>query len=139
MIELQDYERQIEPDLPPGSSIVDSYVEYTMAHCRTSDGTIFVAEVDGRVTGYVNILTRMEPDDPADPIVHAFILDLIVLPAYRGQGFGRALMEHAERHARQAGASILRVGVLARNQIAHQLYLESGFSERYVELSKSLD
>jgi len=55
-----------------------------------------------------------------------------------GGGIGRALLEQAEAIARASGATTLRVDVLARNSIAHDLYRQSGFRDFHVRMVKGL-
>ena len=68
----------------------------------------------------------------------AYISDLIVAAAYRGQGWGRALLQRAEDYALTQGAIMLGLGVLAQNTQARRLYADFGFQENQVELLKPL-
>ena len=73
-----------------------------------------------------------------EPVEYAFISDLVVLPAYRGRGLGRALLQKAEEHAHLHGATTLKLEVLAKNEAALTLYKHHGFSTYQVLLVKSL-
>jgi ribosomal protein S18 acetylase RimI-like enzyme len=53
--------------------------------------------------------------------------DLAVLPAHRGRGVGRLLLEEIERRARGRGSSKLTLEVHASNQGAIHLYRRFGF------------
>ena len=75
-------------------------------------------------------------DDP--PGEHAHVADLFVHEAFRGHGIGRALLAHAEAHARTQGASELTIGVLSNNKPARDLYLSAGFVPQLETLSKAL-
>jgi GNAT superfamily N-acetyltransferase len=75
-----------------------------------------------------------ELDDP--PGYYALITDLVVLEPHRGRGIGRRLLEKAEAYAKQAGATELRIGVLANNGTARRLYLEVGFRPHLEVLNK---
>ena len=83
---------------------------------------IFVAEADGQVVGYVT--TRI---DPASQI--GSIPNLGVLPAYRGHGLGRTLIETAQTYAKAQGMLYLRIETLEQNPIGQHLYPSSGFVE----------
>ncbi|MBM3523268.1 MAG: GNAT family N-acetyltransferase [Alphaproteobacteria bacterium] len=67
------------------------------------------------------------------------VSDLMVRTAHRRRGIGRALLDAAEAYARAAGAAVLRINVLARNDGAAALYGRAGFADRLHQLSKRLD
>ena len=136
--ELQDVERGLEPVLPEGRAVADAYVEYMFARCAELDGAVFVAEEDGDVVGFICVWARVPPEDPSEERYSAHVSDLVVLPRFRRRGIGRALLARGEAYARERGADRLRIGVLARNQGARRLYLDSGFREVYVLLTKAL-
>jgi GNAT superfamily N-acetyltransferase len=139
VIELQEFERGLEPRLPRGEEMVDQYLAFMLERCARTSGRVFVAAVDDTVAGFVAVLASVpagEPDEDRAP--YAYVSDLVVRSAYRRCGLGRALLEQAEGFARGAGASFLRVGVLARNEGARRLYARMGFADYTVQLSKPL-
>ena len=139
IVELQEFERALEPALPPGEAMADAYLAFLLKRCSTGSGRVFVAEVDHAVVGFIGVLPSVAPDEPdEDRAPYASITDLLVLAAYRRRGIGRALLDHAEQFARDSGARILRVGVLAKNQIAGTLYRQMGFIDYHVQLVKRL-
>lgn len=83
---------------------------------------IFVAEVDQQVIGYIT--TRIDQDTKVGGIPN-----LGVLPAYRGQGLGRQLIETAITYAKEQGMLYLRIETLAHNPIGQYLYPSAGFQE----------
>jgi ribosomal protein S18 acetylase RimI-like enzyme len=138
-VALQDFERELDPRIPPGEQIADAYLDLMFARCREFDGVVLVAEVEGAVVGFVTVLTRYrspEPDD--DPREHGFVSDLVVLAAHRGRGLGRSLLRAAEARAREAGALAVRLSVKAGNTGALALYSVEGFAESEVYLEKRL-
>ena len=44
LIELQDFEREIDPRMPPGKEIADDYIFEMLEDCETCDGAIIVAD-----------------------------------------------------------------------------------------------
>jgi ribosomal protein S18 acetylase RimI-like enzyme len=62
----------------------------------------------------------------------------VILEKFRKMGFGKQLLEAAEAHAMSNGVRWLRVGVLASNPAAMNLYSAMGFSDSYIELEKDL-
>jgi GNAT superfamily N-acetyltransferase len=138
-IELQNYERQFDPGMPEGLTIVEAYLNRMWARCRQWEGQVFVAEVAGQVVGFVCVWARVKPDEPDDnSSEHAFVSDLIVGSTHRRRGIGSQLLSAAECYARACGARSLRIGVLARNGAARRLYTSAGFEEYQVELAKQL-
>ena len=138
-VDLQDFERKLDPRIPPGEQVADAYLDLMYRRCQEFDGALLVAEVDGVVVVFVTVLTRYrspEPDD--DPLEHGFVSDLVVLAAHRGRGFGRSLLRPAEAQARSAGAGVLRLSVKAGNAAALALYSGEGFAAWEIYLEKPL-
>jgi GNAT superfamily N-acetyltransferase len=139
VVELQEFERELEPSLPRGKEMADAYLSFVLDRCARMGGRLLVAEVDHGVVGFVAILARVVPEEPdEDQTPYAYISDLLVLPRYRRRGIGRALLDHAEAIVRRSGARILRVGVLARNEPAARLYRAVGFADYQLQLVKRL-
>jgi ribosomal protein S18 acetylase RimI-like enzyme len=84
-----------------------------------------LAEVDGRVVGYVG-LTHPTPL-PENAHVHA-IEGFAVLPNARGWGVGRALLDAAVDAVRSAGGRKLSLRVLGTNTGAQRAYERAGFT-----------
>lgn len=62
----------------------------------------------------------------AKPLVN--IHDLAVVPAHRGKGIGRRLMDAVEAEARRRGACKVTLEVLSGNRTARALYEACGFA-----------
>jgi ribosomal protein S18 acetylase RimI-like enzyme len=62
--------------------------------------------------------------------LECYLAELYVLPARRGNGLGRALMEAALREARNRGADTMEIGVDEPDLAARNLYESLGFSNR---------
>ena len=136
---LQNYERTLEPRLRPGAEIAEEYWRRLRAKCAEQDGATFVAEAEGEIAGYVTVLARVpyeKLDDP--PGEYAYVSDLYVHPRFRGRGCARALLARAEQHARGHGAREIRIGALAANTPARELYRSAGFVLQLETLGKSL-
>jgi GNAT superfamily N-acetyltransferase len=136
---MQDFERSVEPMLPAGIDMADSYIELLLKRCSGTSGRVFVAEADRTVVGFVGVIARVDPDEPDEEATpYTYISDLVVLPAYRRRGIGSALLRRAEAYARERGMTLLRINVLAKNQVPGQLYRTFGFSDYRVQLCKRL-
>ena len=139
VIELQEFERTIDPRLRPGHEMAVPYWEQVLKRCRESNGQAFVAVDDREVVGLIAVLAAepfTELDDP--PGTYGLVTDLVVLTPYRGRGVGRMLLAQAETFAQAAGATELRIGALAANAGALRLYVACGFVPHSEILTKRL-
>jgi ribosomal protein S18 acetylase RimI-like enzyme len=138
-IELQEVERALDARVPSGTSIADAYLRALFERNEQLDGAIFVAEAEGRVIGYASVLGTCRSDAPDDdPAPYAYLDDLVVLPEYRGQGHGYALLRRAERYAAVWGRSVVRLSVKGDNRNAREFYDRAGFSEYELVLERQL-
>lgn len=138
-LELQDFERDFDPRLPAGADIVDVYIPRMLHRCRQCNGRVFVAEADGEVAGYATVLPKVKSEEVDEGnIAYALISDLVVLSRFRKLGLGKSLLAAAESYARSCKARSLRIGVMAANEAARELYGSVGFESIYVELEKEL-
>lgn len=62
--------------------------------------------------------------------MHAYLEELYVAPARRGEGLGRALLDAAMDAARERGATWIELGTSEDDVAARGLYESSGFSNR---------
>jgi len=139
VIELHEFERKLEPALPESEKMADPYVSTLLERCARWCGQILIAEDLGAVAGFVAVLTRVPPEEPDEvQQEHAYVTDLIVFRRYRRRGLGALLLQHAEAVARKAGATHLRVDVLAKNSGAHELYERLKFRDFAVKMVKQL-
>jgi GNAT superfamily N-acetyltransferase len=99
---------------------------------RTSQ-PILVAEKDGILVG-LSLVTF----DGAAGVPFAIVEDLIVSPAMRSQGIGKAILDWiaAEARERDIGRLFLESGV--RNERAHHLFEQEGFHIVSVVMMRSL-
>ena len=75
----------------------------------------------GERIGWLRIVER---DSDAGKV--AWIYDIVVEEAFRGKGYGRALMVQAEVQAREMGVGRIELNVFADNAVAKTLYESSG-------------
>ena len=139
LIELQDFERSLDPRLPSGAEIVDDFIPKMMVRCATCDGMVLVAELNEAVVGFVTILAKVKSEEIEEgDIEYGLVSDVVVASKYRKQGIGRKLLEAAESYAKLHGVRWLRIGVLAENHSADGLYDSMGFKRLYIEREKEL-
>ncbi len=140
IVELQEFERALEPSLPPGEAMAEAYHQTILERCAKHAGRLFVVEVERAVVGFVAVLGRVEPEAPdEEQTPYAYVSDLVVLPTSRGKGLGRKLLERAEAFARSSGVRVFQIGVLSRNEPAIRLYRDFGFGDFRVQMVKRLE
>jgi ribosomal protein S18 acetylase RimI-like enzyme len=136
---LQDHERSVEPLRAPGRDVLKPYLEFMFKRLEERGGVVFVAEAEGKIVGFVCLWLRNREDEMMNvPGEYAYVSDLVVMPEFRGRRLGYELLRAAEDYARSHGATWLKIGVLARNERARRLYVDFGFEEKAVFLSKEL-
>ena len=59
-----------------------------------------------------------------------YVIDIFVLPGFRGGQLGRKLLAAAARHGRELGCRFIRLDVDHRNSGAEKFYAQLGFSKR---------
>jgi ribosomal protein S18 acetylase RimI-like enzyme len=96
-------------------------------------GGVFVAEVEGRLVGYIT--TRVDHESSKGRIPN-----LAVAVEFRGQGLGRRLVEHALHYFRGEGLAYAMIETMAQNEAGQHLYPSCGFVEvaRQIHFAKKL-
>jgi ribosomal protein S18 acetylase RimI-like enzyme len=93
---------------------------------RQANGRVFLADLGDAAVG-VAICFLGFSSFQARPLIN--IHDLAVIPAYRGRGVGRRLLEAVEHAARREGCCRITLEVRADNQAARALYRRFGFAD----------
>ncbi len=87
----------------------------------------------GEVLGYVVLLVRGSDNDR-----RAFIGDVIIEEQYRGQGYGKQIMELVEREVLNMGLKKIGLHVFGFNNAAIQLYIKMGYVTTDLSMEKDL-
>jgi ribosomal protein S18 acetylase RimI-like enzyme len=91
---------------------------------------LLVAEADGEAVGILWL-------GPApSPRTGWWIYDIHVVAAQRRRGYGRALLEAAEREAQRRGADSIALNVFGGNDAARRLYESSGYDVAAIVMRK---
>ncbi|HEY6088436.1 MAG TPA: GNAT family N-acetyltransferase [Gemmatimonadaceae bacterium] len=99
---------------------------------------ILVAERDGKVIGYT--YAGLEGTDymslrgPAGAVY-----DIVVDPAYRGQGVGRKLLDATVEALKARGSKQIVLSTAEKNPTAQRLFTRAGFRPTMIEMTRQLD
>ena len=100
-------------------SLFDAYLE-------RPDTAAFIAEMDGRVVGFVNVEFRPRLNFLTR---EAWIPELIVAEGARSKGVGSALLAKCEAEARELGCWSLSLESANWRERAHAFYEKEGFQD----------
>lgn len=115
---LHDFNTEFEDETPG----VEALTEYTRPLLESGEIAVFLAgEADGIS------LWRLRPS-PWTGRPEAYLQELYVVPARRGGGIGRALLEATMEAAREAGATGIDLNTGETDTAARGLYESAGFT-----------
>jgi ribosomal protein S18 acetylase RimI-like enzyme len=116
-------------------AMTSGWVAESIAAADSAGHALAVAVDDADdVAGFVTLSTRTHFTGDVD----AYVGELVVAPAHRREGVGRALIATAETWARSHGFRTLTLDTGGANQAARALYDATGFEVEDVRLTKLL-
>lgn len=89
---------------------------------------------EGKILGMLSLATFKIPTGK-----RAWIEDVVVDSAARGQGAGQALVEAAVRHAKKVGAKTVDLTSRPTREAANRLYRRCGFKQRQTNVYRYTD
>lgn len=118
---VADYQRfyEVEPDAARNDVYFRQFVTPSPV------GALLGARLDGALVGYACLHWRADTVEARDVVC---LHDLYVLPAVRGTGAGRALLDAAAGVARERGVGALVWSTAPDNATAQRLYDRTGAS-----------
>jgi ribosomal protein S18 acetylase RimI-like enzyme len=123
--------------LAPHAGAEHGYAAFLGSRIDSPDDCVFVADVDGRVAGYLfaalEPLSWKELRGPA-----GYIHDVAVEESDRREGIATKLMEAGFQWLRDHGAPRVVLGTAARNEAAQSLFHRLGFRDTMIEMTKEL-
>jgi ribosomal protein S18 acetylase RimI-like enzyme len=137
--ELDEAHVALEPSLLQPFSEPPRPSDWLLTRFADPNEACFVAEVSGRVVGFVWSKAQSPPAIPAfiqKPL--QIVGDVVVEASLRGRGIGRALVERALDWGRARGLSQVQLTVFAQNSEAREFYDKLGFRPLSVVLLRPL-
>lgn len=115
---LHDFNTEFEDETPG----VAALTEYTAPLLEAGEIVVLLANEDEGIS-----LLRLRPS-PWTGRPEAYLQELYVVPARRGNGIGRALLEATMAAARGAGATGIDLNTGETDEAARALYESAGFT-----------
>ncbi|HEY1709143.1 MAG TPA: GNAT family N-acetyltransferase [Rhizomicrobium sp.] len=136
---LQRFEQAVELDRRVDSTVADEFFADITARVAAKGGAMLVAERDGTALGWA-VVYHEQNDVYVLPEERefAYISELYVLEAARGQGVGKQLIAACEAWARKHQLGVIMIGVLPGNVRADAIYRNAGYSTYSTQLRKYL-
>jgi ribosomal protein S18 acetylase RimI-like enzyme len=118
---LYDFNREFDEPTPPPAALAERLVTLL----RGDDTVVLLAGQGPEGVAVMRFRLALWSAG-----LEAYLAELYVVPAHRGVGIGRALMEYAMTVARQRGADAMEIGVDEPDVAARALYESLGFTNR---------
>lgn len=110
---------QQPPDLPLARAFLH-------ARLAAGDSLVYLAEDEGAAVGFVQLYPLFSSTAPRPGRIW-LLNDLYVVPAARGRGVGRRLMDRARQLAEETGAETIELATARSNATAQALYESLGY------------
>lgn len=107
-----------------------------VTHLIVADN-LFVARREGELCGFVMFHTQ--DGVYSESVSRGTVTNIFVLPAYRGEGIGSALLSKAENALYEDGVDLVTLEVLAENVDARRFYDREGYSPHRIEVAKEFE
>jgi len=122
----------------------DEFLRGLWTWIQQSESEVFIVEEseqegesNARPIGY--LVLQGSSREELTGISQGWIMDIVVLPEWRGKGAGRVLLNAAEKYCREHGVLYLGLAVSSHNVKALRLYENFGFAEERKLLVKGLE
>lgn len=132
------YEFDAQRFMNPGGDLETGYAHFLGSQLERDDTAVFVAEVDGRIGGYVYL--SVEPVSWEELRDEAgFIHDVIVDETLGGRGIASALIEAGIAWLRERHMPRVVLHTADQNVAAQRLFAKLGFRRTMIEMTLEID
>lgn len=135
--EMMDYHARLDPRFQPAPQAEKHWREALSRWLKDDDYSIFVAEAEGRLVGYIIGTIKSSPP-VLEPPQFGFISDICVAPEWRRTGVGRSLYETLKGWFRERGLNVMQLNVAQRNRLSQAFWEEMGFEGYLVYMWKEV-
>jgi len=143
LVELQEYIASV--DREKFNILTEEYREKyflkTLGEVKKYEGKIFLALDDKKIVGLIVGIINNEIEETYDfkTPKRGRITELVVSKKVRGKGIGKLLLKHMEDYLMSVGCKGVLLDVFAYNQRAQEIYYNSGYFDRNIEVMKMFD
>jgi ribosomal protein S18 acetylase RimI-like enzyme len=110
-----------------------------MSFIRSTNAVTFVAEVEGRITGFVQARTEETPENPFQKPIRRGVINAIGVTAdAKRSRIGSRLLEAAESWIRERGFSEVLLNVWEFNEPAIRFYEDRGYATSSRKMTRQL-
>jgi len=138
LIELQDFERLMDPHRLEGLHVAHEYLQHLLDLCHDEKGMIFVAEKNKSIIGMISVYIEDDHKHFRKMRTFAHIADLIVMKERKDEGVVKDLLAKAEEYAKSKHVSSIQATILHEHAEGLAGYLRNGFHEHEVVVRKHL-
>jgi GNAT superfamily N-acetyltransferase len=135
--ELMDFHKDIDPLFTRSAQAADNFLKYIGESMEKDDSELFVAEVSGKLVGYVMANVSKYP-----PVFvqekYGMISDAAVTASFRRRGTGEALVAAAADWFREKGISRMEMRMLNANSVSGAFWEKMGFLPYMTTLFKDI-
>jgi len=139
IIELQDFERIMDPHRLEGVKVAHEYLEHLLELCEAGRGKIFVVEISENIVGMISVYIEEDKKHFRKIKRFAYISDLIIMKEYKDQGITRELLSQAEAYAKSKQVTSIHASILKNHDQGLNGYLRNGFKEFEIVVRKRLE
>jgi len=127
--------RESKPDVREWEPILQATRQYVSDKLPAGEFLVWFAEEDGQVVGTAGLVFFHRPPTSPSSGLHAYVMNMYTLPAWRRQGIATALLQHVIEYAKSHSAGRVYLHAL---DTGRALYQRLGFEPCTSEMSLRL-
>jgi len=114
-----------------------NYKKFVQKNLKSGKGSVFIAEVDGKVAGYT--LISIKDNIPIFKLKRfGYFSDLYVKEQFRKLKISSKLKDEAIKWFKQKRITYISIGLYSDNKFAHSVYKKWGFMDYHIDMRKKI-